>query len=218
VIKKVVSLVKKELLLEIKQQSGFSGVLIYALSSIYICYLVFRQSVEPQVWNALLWVIILFAATNAIARSFLSESKGKQLFFYSLLDPRTVIISKSIYNFIILSIITSIILIVFITLLGNPVADFNSFLAGLILGVSAISTILTLVSALASKAENNSALMAILGFPLIIPVLLTVIKYSRNAIDGLDSAVNQPYMIILIALNLLIFALSFLLFPYLWRD
>lgn len=201
-----------------KQQSGFSGVLIYALSSIYICYLVFRQSVDPQVWNALLWVIILFAATNAIARSFLSESKGKQLFYYSLLDPRSVIISKSIYNFIILSVITAIILIVFITLLGNPVVDFTAFLGGLILGVSAISTILTLVSALASKAENNSALMAILGFPLIIPVLLTVIKYSRNAIDGLDSSVNQPYMIILIALNLLIFALSFLLFPYLWRD
>ncbi|MEP7264257.1 MAG: ABC transporter permease, partial [Bacteroidota bacterium] len=75
-----------------------------------------------------------------------------------------------------------------------------------------------LVSALASRAENNSALMAILGFPLIIPLLITVIRFSKNAIEGIDYAANQPYLVILISLNLLVFALSFLLFPYLWRD
>jgi heme exporter protein B len=218
VFKKVISLIKKELLLEIKHQSGIGGVLVYSLSSIYICYLVFRQHVDVPVWNALLWIIILFAATNAIARSFLSESKNKQLFYYTLLDPKAVIISKSIYNFFFLLLITAIIIVAFILLLGNPVQDFSMFIGGLILGVCAISNILTLVSALAAKAENNSALMAILGFPLIIPVLITVIRFSKNAIEGLDRVVYQPYLIILISLNVLVFALSFLLFPYLWRD
>lgn len=217
-IKKIASLIRKELLLEFRHQSGFSGVLIYSLSSIYICYLVFRQYVDVPVWNALLWIIILFAATNAIARSFLGESREKQLFYYTLLDPKAVIISKSIYNFFFLLVITAIILTAFIILLGNPVQNFGMFLAGLVLGVCAISNILTLVSALASRAENNSALMAILGFPLIIPLLITVIRFSKNAIEGIDYAANQPYLVILISLNLLVFALSFLLFPYLWRD
>jgi heme exporter protein B len=218
VLKKVISLVKKELLLEIRHQSGFSGVMIYSLSSIYICYLVFRQSVDIHVWNALLWIIILFAATNAIAKSFLGESREKQLFYYTLFHPRTIIISKSIYNFFFLLIVTLIIIAAFMLLLGNPVKDFSMFSAGITLGVCAISGILTLVSALASRAENNSALMAILGFPLIIPLLITVLRFSQNAIEGIDRSVNQPYLIILLALNILVFSLSFVLFPYLWRD
>jgi heme exporter protein B len=235
VLKNIFSLVKKELLLEIRHQSGFGGVIVYSLSSIYICYLVFRQSIDVPVWNALLWIIILFAATNAIARSFLGESRERQLFYYTLLDPRAVIISKSIYNFLFLLVVTlinlgafSILLVLLVVtlinlgafsiLLGNPVQDQLLFYTGLVLGVCALSNILTLVSALASKAENNSALMAILGFPLIIPVLITILHFSGNAIQGLDRSVNEPYLIILISLNILISGLSFLLFPYLWRD
>jgi heme exporter protein B len=218
VLKNIVSLVKKELLLEVRHQSGFGGVMVYSLSSIYICYLVFRQSIDIPVWNALLWIIILFAATNAIARSFLGESRERQLFYYTLLDPRAVIISKSIYNFLFLLVVTLINLAAFSILLGNPVQDQPLFLTGLVLGVCALSNILTLVSALASKAENNSALMAILGFPLIIPVLITILQFSGNAIQGLDRSVNEPYLIVLVSLNILIFGLSFLLFPYLWRD
>lgn len=217
-LKNIISLIKKDFLLEVRHKSGFSGVMIYALASIYICYLAFRQNVDSTVWNSLLWIIILFAATNAVARSFLGESKERHLFYYTLLDPRAVIISKTIFNFLMLLLITFINVFAFMVLLGNPVADFPMFTLGLTLGVCAVSSVLTLVSALASKAENSSALMAILGFPLLIPLLITAIRFSKNAIEGMERSVNQPYLIILIALNLLVFALSFLLFPYLWRD
>lgn len=205
-------------MLEIRHKAGLGGVLLYSVTSIYIAYLSFRGIIDPVVWNALLWVILLFGTTNAIAKSFLSESYGMRLFYYSMFHPRSVIIAKSIYNFIYMLFITLINFLIYSVLLGNVVEDIPMFTAGLILGTMALTIVLTLVSALVSRAGNSAALMAILGFPLLIPVLLTLIKFSQNAIDGLGWAVNQPYFVILLALNLLCMTLSLLLFPYLWHE
>ena len=217
-LKQVISLLHKDFLIEWKHKSGFAGVILYSMVSIYCCYLVFRQALEPATWNALFWIIMLFAATNAIAKSFMSESRGLQLFYYSLLNARAVIIAKSIYNISFLFVITIINLLVYITLLGNVVHDLPMFLCVILLGVSALAIVLTLVSAIVARANNSATLIAILGFPLLIPLLITIIRCSRNAIDGLGWAVNQPYIIVLVSLNVLCMGLSYLLFPYLWRD
>ena len=216
--KQVISLLQKDFLLERKHKSGFAGVILYSIISIYCCYLAFRQVLDPPTWNALLWIILLFAATNAIAKSFIGESQGRQLFYYSLLNPRAVILAKSIYNIVFLLLVTAINFCVYTLLLGNVVHDLFMFCCGLVLGVSALALVLTLISALVSKTTNSATLMAILGFPLLVPLLITIIRFSRNAIDGLGWTVNQPYLIILVSLNILCFALSYLLFPYLWRD
>ena len=216
--KQVISVLHKEFLLEWKHKSGFAGVILYSFVSIYCCYLAFRQVLNPPTWNALLWIILLFAATNAIAKSFMSESRGQQLFYYTLLNPKVVIIAKSIYNIGFLLVVSIINLLVYTLLLGDVVHDKPMFLCALILGVSAISIVLTLVSGLVSRANNSTTLVAILGFPLLIPILITIIRCSANAIDGLGWTVNQPYLIVLASLNILCLALSYVLFPYLWRD
>jgi heme exporter protein B len=60
--------------------------------------------------------------------------------------------------------------------------------------------------------------MAILGFPLMVPMLLLLIKVSKNALDGLDRSVSQQSLLTLLALNMLVGAVSYLLFPFLWRG
>ncbi len=60
--------------------------------------------------------------------------------------------------------------------------------------------------------------MAILSFPVIIPVLVVLIKLTKNAIDGLDRSVSLDEIGLLLVINVLVMAVSLLLFPYLWRD
>jgi heme exporter protein B len=76
----------------------------------------------------------------------------------------------------------------------------------------------TLLSAVAAKAQQNAALMAILGFPLIIPLLLVLIKLSHIALTISD--VNYPIGLIgiLLGYNILLFMLSNLLFPFIWKE
>lgn len=216
--RQIVILIAKEIRLELKHKFNFSGVLIYTLSTVYICYLSFKHIIDPPVWNALFWIVMLFAATNAVAKSFMQESRGQQLFYYTLLDPRAVIISKSIYNMLLLTLLSLINYISYSLLIGNAVQDPLTFLAVMILGSFGLSIVLTLISAIVSRANHSAALMAVLGFPILIPLLITILKCSHNAIDGLGWYVTQPYFIALIALDVMILALSYLLFPYLWRD
>jgi heme exporter protein B len=75
-----------------------------------------------------------------------------------------------------------------------------------------------MVSAIASKVNNNTTLMAILSFPIMVPLLMLLIKFSKNAIDGLDRAVSYNELIAIVMLNVITIAVSLLLFPYIWRE
>jgi heme exporter protein B len=206
------------MLLEWRLKYSFSGILIYVISTIFICYLTFRQIIDPPTWNALFWIILLFAAVNAVAKSFMQESKGLQLFYYTLLNPQHVILAKTIYNMMLLLVVSSLSFLFYIIFMGNLVQSTPMFLIGLLLGASGLSSVLTLVSAIAAKTNNSSALMAILSFPILLPLLMTIIKFSKNAMDGLSWSVNYPNLILLIAINILVTSLSYMLFPYLWKE
>ena len=60
--------------------------------------------------------------------------------------------------------------------------------------------------------------MAVLSFPVIIGILLMSIKITKNCIDGLDRAASLDELLTLVAINLLVTAVSYLLFPYIWRS
>jgi len=211
-------LVSHEIRLEFKNYHALTSLLVYSLATIFIAYISYRQSLDPITWNALFWIIMLFAATNAIARSFMQESKGLQLFHYTMMNPSVVILAKTTYNILLLSLLGFINLMAFSLFFSLAIHDWEQFILGLILGSFGLSAVLTLVSGIVSKAHNQAALVAILGFPLLFPLLITIIKFSSNAIQGVEWSLNQPNFFLLIALNSIIVALSFLLFPYLWRD
>jgi heme exporter protein B len=88
----------------------------------------------------------------------------------------------------------------------------------MLLGAFGFSTSLTMISGIASKASNTTSLMAILSFPVIIPMLLMLMKLSKNAIDGLDRSTSMDEITTLLAINAIVISVSYILFPYLWRD
>ena len=217
-LKEVTYLVRKELILEWRSKAAFGGVLLYVVSTIFVAYLSFKEVVEVPVWNALLWIILLFAATSAIARSFSEETKGKQLYMYTLASPQSIVISKIVYNALSVSVLSVLCYVIYSLLIGNLVQNQLMFFIALLLGAIGFSSTLTLISAIASQTDNNLTLMSILGFPIILPLLITLLTFSKNAIDGIAWSVNFKYIGVLLLLNLIVVTLSYLLFPYLWRD
>ena len=78
--KHVITLLKKDLLLELRQQYTFYGVLLYVASSIFVLYLAIQQP-ESDVWNGLFWIIQLFICVNAVAKSFFAGNQGGDAVF-----------------------------------------------------------------------------------------------------------------------------------------
>ncbi len=217
-MQQIFHLIEKEINLEWKQKYAFNGLLLYVGATVFICYLSFREILDVPVWNALFWIIQLFAGVNAIAKSFLQESRGRMLYYYILADPKAIILSKIIYNFLLMLLLSVFNFLFYSLLIGDPVSNTPLFLFTLLLGSMGLSSVLTMVSAIASKAGHSAALMPILSFPVLLPLLMTTIKLSKNAIDGLDWAANQQLVIILLALNIMVIALGYLLFPYIWKE
>src|SRR5436190_3302333 len=191
---------------------------MYVMCTVFICYMSFHQVVDPPTWNALFWIILLFASVNGAAKSFMQESRGRQLYHYTLTSAQSIILSKIIYNQFLMLLLGMINLFFYSLFIGNPVQDMTMFLVAVWLGSFGFASALTMISAIASRAGNNTTLMAILGFPVLIPLLITIIRFSKNAMDGIAWSESYRYCMVLIALNVMIAALSFLLFPYLWRE
>jgi heme exporter protein B len=211
-------LIKKEFLLEFRQKSTLAGILVYIIATVFISALSFKKIIHPVVWNALFWTIFMFITVNVSSKSFMQETKGKALFNYLYYHPRTFILSKIIYNMLLMSVLSLLTFFFYSWFVGSMVQDLFMFLITLLFSSAAFSGVLSLMSAIASKANNNISLMAILSFPVLMPLLLVSIKLSKHAIDGLAWSVSYKYLLILIMLNFVVVALATLLFNYLWKD
>src|SRR5438045_3266139 len=123
----IITLLKKDFLLEFRQKHTFFGILLYIASTIFVLYLAMGQP-ESTVWNGMFWIIQLFICVNAVAKSFLQESKGRMLYFYSITGPIQFMISKLIYNTLLMLLMSVISLVLFGILMGTPVDNIYIFL------------------------------------------------------------------------------------------
>ena len=103
--------------------------------------------------------------------------------------------------------------------LNNPTTNSFKFIGIVLLGGISLSLTFSLMSAIAAKAQQNAALIAILGFPVILPQLLLLMKLSKTSFGEVfrDGAILQLAGLIT-GLDLLVFVLAVILFPFLWKD
>jgi heme exporter protein B len=211
-------LVGKEIRLELKQKYVLNGILLYLVSTIYVSYLAFEDVITPETWNSLFWIILLFVAVNGISKSFVQESPARHLYYYTIASPQAVVLSKILYNLFLMTILSVLSFGFFLLLMGSQVVNLPLFLVTLLLGSLGLSSVLTMVAAIASRASHNFSLMAILSFPIVLPLLATLMKVSRSAMTSMDWSGLSGLLVILIAINIAVVALAYLLFPYLWKD
>ena len=216
-IKSIINLFKKDVLLEVRQQYSFYGILLYVSSTIFVLYLAMGRP-EDEVWNGLFWMIQLFVCVNAVAKSFLQENKGRMLYFYSIAGPRDFILSKLFFNALLMLVMSIMSLLLFVLLMGNPLNQPLRFIGLATLGGVSLSLVFTFLAAIAAKAQQQAALMAILGFPIIIPQLLLLMKIASIAFSSVIQAGLGQMVLLLIGLDAMVIVLAIILFPFLWKD
>ena len=216
--KKVIELVLKDVRLNWRERYAIYSLLLYVLCTSYVAYLSFEGIINDRSWIALFWIIVLFAAMNASLQSFKRELNYQALFFYTIARPRVIIIAKIIYNSGLLIFLNLVSYILYSTFLGNPISNTIKFVLCIVIGSSAIASLLTLIAAIASKTNNNGGIMAVLSMPLLFPILINLIKTSEICLIENEFYLVDNHILFLILLNIATVLLSYLLFPYLWRD
>lgn len=211
------SLIRKDIIIEWRQKHTLFGVLLYVGSTVFVVYMMSGQP-EVKIWNALFWLTQLFVAVNSVAKSFLQESAERFRYYFTIVKPAHFLAAKMIYSVVLLFIMSLVSLLLFNLMLGNPLVQTGLFVIITMVGSISLSVVFTFLSAIAARAQQNAALMAILGFPIVTPILMMLSNLATKAI----SPVYQPgwwtLALALLLLDLLVVVLGVILFPFLWQE
>ena len=217
-MRNAIRLFRKDLLLELRHPYAVYGVLLYVVSTVFVLYLTMDRP-EAETWNGLFWVMLLFVCVNAVAKGFLQESRGRMLYYHTLTGPTSFVLSKTLYNVVLMAAMTLVTLLLFVAFLGKPTYDLMAFAGVGMLGGLGLSLTFTMLAAIASKAMQQASLMAILGFPVILPQLLLSMRLSKAAFaEAFQEGAVSQLVLLLLALDCSILVLTLILYPYLWKD
>lgn len=214
-------LLRKEAQLEWRRKHALAGVVLYVLATVFVCYLSLNHLNAAEVWNALLWITSVFTAFNALQRTFQQERGGTLIYLYTLATARAVILAKMIYYAGLAAVLNLFSFVFFCLFFGTEALgsmDTVQFLTGLLLGSAGLGIALTFIAGLAFRSGAGTSMVAILGFPILMPLLITAVRFSESALAGNSWADNGLNLLVLAVLNAAFLVLSLVLFPYLWRD
>ncbi|HND87765.1 MAG TPA: heme exporter protein CcmB [Saprospiraceae bacterium] len=216
--KMFLALLRKEMVLEFRQRYAISGIVLYVFSMVFVVYAASVKVTNPQEWNVLFWLIVLFASINAVVKSFVQESGARQLYYYQLADPAMLLLAKMVYNTLLLLTLSALAFLSFSIVVGNKVKDPSLFALTLVLGSIGFSIAFTFISSIAAKANHAATLMAILSFPVVMPILLTLTRLSQVALRIIQDTSYMRDILNLLAIDAILVTLTFVLFPYVWKD
>lgn len=215
--KQILVLTKKDFLLEWRQKHTFFGALLYIACTVFVIYMMANKQ-EGSSWNVLFWLMQLFVTVTAVAKSFMQENESRTRYYYTLISPVSIMISKLIYSTILMLVLSVISFLIFSIILGNPLINAQKFFVSMLVGSCSLSVLFTFISAIASQARQNVALMAILGFPVAVPLLMILSKMTLATVSNVVQEGWMQMLLLLLAIDIMIVVLALILYPFLWKE
>jgi len=209
---------RKELHQEFKRPAAFLGVLLYLVCVTFIVSLSTKGNINPSVWSALFWILMMFVSFNVFNKNLSSDEQHKWYYYYQLVHPIQFILARIFFHAILLWILGLINFFLLSLWIKNPIISLEAFLLNIFLGGLGFASSLTLISSIAVHANHPALLMSVLGFPLIIPLLWALIKVSLLCIQGLTISELSKYWFFLFCINTISLLLSAIFFPLIWKE
>lgn len=212
----------KDLRLELRNRYAVNTLLMFVLASMpLVLFAMGQENIGVREQSALLWMIILFAGAVGLGRSFITEEeRGTVLILQLNTRPSMVYAGKLLFNFLLIFGVNLVALLAFMVFLQLQVASWSLLLLTLALGAIGLAGATTLLAALIARSSSGQgAVLPVLLFPLLIPLLISVVHATQSAlmeIFGWDAALND--IMVLIGYAGVTITASVLLFDYVWND
>ena len=211
------NLVATEARIELRERFALAGILLYVLSASFIVFTIWRQ-LPAREWGLTFWVIYLFCSLMAVLKTFGRESEGRYFYYYTLYHPLELFVAKVLYNAALLIFIFFSLWFVLFVMAGGHMIRGGWFLASGLIASGGLSILLTLISSIAIKTQQNASMTAILALPLMIPILINLLRLTSYALGTTPDQNPWNEVTMLASIVSLVTAMSLWLFPYLWRS
>lgn len=221
-IRKSLAVLRKDMLCEFRTRYAVNAIVLFGVTTLtVVSFSVGQQSLAPEVYSALYWIIIFFSAMSGLAHVFVREEEAKTSTVLRLTaEPTPVYLGKLGYNLLLLFLLQLIIAPLFFILTDAQPAEPSLFLVVLVLGTIGLAGATTLIAAIISKASVKGALFAVLSFPILLPLLIGLIGATTTAFSESGAAFTaaSSELQLLVSYAVIMITASVLLFEYVWEG
>jgi heme exporter protein B len=207
---------RKELLLQWRTRGQMMAVFVFGAAAL----LLFSFAIGPNAQalrtfsGGFLWLGLLLSSTLTLAESFHAEMENRALEGLLLLpaDARALYYAKAIANWLQLTILGAALVPVMVVLYDAGTRELLTLLLVIVLGTAGLSAPGTLYAAMTSQLRAKQTLLPLLLFPLIVPALLASVKATSLVILGDAMSELRPWLLLLIAFDLIYWSMCGLLY------
>ena len=211
---------RKDLRLELRSRYALSTLLLFVLAvTLVVLFGIGDAPLSGEVETTLLWVVVLFAAALGLGRAFVyEEEQGTVLLLRLHTRPSMVYAGKLLFNVLLIGVLTLVTAAAFWLMLGLEVGAPGLLWVVLALGALGLAGATTLLAALIARTGGGGALLTVLLFPLLAPLLVSVVSASQKALLGVPFAAAREEVLTLVGFAGVTVTASVLLFDYVWEE
>jgi heme exporter protein B len=221
-LKKVAAIIAKDVAAEMRTREMLSSMGVFAILVIIVfnfaLELTERQIVETATPGAL-WVTIIFAGMLGLNRSLAVELDKGCLdgLLLTPVDRSAIFFGKALGNALFMFIVEIIVLPLFVVFFNVPVVR-PWVIVIAVLGTLGFAGVGTLLSAMAVNTRAREVMLPILLFPVAMPELIAAVKATAGAMAGLPVSDWQHWLSLLIVFDVVLVAVSFMVFEYVVEE
>lgn len=212
-------LVHKDLTREFRSRSVFPAMIMmgWAVVLVLALQLDLPQSLQIRVTGTMLWMAVFFAGVQTWERSFTAErDEGcwDALCLYPV-PAAAVYGSKLLFNWLMLTLVTAILVPAFVVLTGAPLLNqWSAMTLVVVLANVGLAAVGTLISGLTQRLLQRGQLLVLILLPLDLPVLLAASDATRLIAEGPVDIDFWRWTKLLAAFGLLFVTVGLLLFEF----
>ncbi len=211
---------RKDLQIELRSQYAINSLLLFVLGALLlVLFAVGPQPLSARVQAALLWIVMLFAASIGLGRSFVAEQEqGTVLLLQLNTRPSTVFTGKLLFNLLLVGVLTVVAVGAFLFLLDISVPAPGLLTTTLGLGAVGLASATTLLAALVARASRRGPLLPVLLLPLLVPLLVSGTSATRIAFAGGTWLQVQDELLTLLGFAGATISAAVVLFDHVWME
>jgi heme exporter protein B len=217
-------IVRKDLQVELRAREILPPVLVFALLVIVIFQFTLPTAPSGVVLGApgALWVALLFGSTLGLSRALGSEIDGGGMtgLLLAPIDRGALFLGKWLSGWLFSLAVAACLLVAGTAWLNLPPAQLPALAAVLALGLAGWTAAGTLLGAMAVRSRAREVLLPVLLYPVVLPLVIPAVRLTELLLAPEAAAAEglMPLVALIVAYDIILFVLGFLLMPFVVTD
>jgi heme exporter protein B len=222
-VRRVSAIAWKDLTAERRTRANFNAVVFFAALMLLLFGFALGPDTEAlrKAGTGILWLTVLFSGILVFNRSYQVEHEGgaiEALLLYPG-DRRSIFLGKVLANLAFVLLVQVIVLPLAAIFYHLPITtDFLALVAVIFLGSIGFVTLGTFYAALTSRVRAREALLPLLLFPMLVPLLVGAVEASTAILAGDPLGEAWTWIRLLIAFDVVFFVATLFAFEHVIEE